>query len=611
MARDTETADPLFERIKAWFIAARDHSADWRKDAEDDFAFVAGDQWDGGDLDRLRQESRPALTFNRIGVVVDAVSGSEVTNRQQVRYIPRTQGDVQVNELLTGAVEFVRDEANAEDEESDAFRDLLICGMGPTDTRLDYDDDPEGMAKIDRVDPLEFYWDPSAKKRNLADARFVMRAKEIAREEAEALFPDAEPEDLHASWADTGKSRTNDSTPPHYKNEPNKGEPTLKTVTLIECQWWEYEVYWRVKDPTTGALADFSDAQMKGLRKSAERSGVAIEAMPARRKVYRRAFVGAKVLSEAPLPCPYDFSLKCMTGARDRNARTWYGLVRAMKDPQKWANKWISQLLHWINTQARTPPLVEEGAFTDKRRAEADWARTDKIVYVKPGKLDAIGTRPGGKMPEDLQGLLQFAVSSIRDVSGVNLELLGLAERDQAGVLEAQRKKAGMTILANLFDSLRYYRKTQGKILLHLIVKYMNDGRLVRITQDGAAKYVPLAIDAETMKFDVIVDEAPAAANQKEMVWSMITQMLPILQREPVPAEIWGELMTYSPLPSALTEKIKQLLMQPNPQAEEAQALEVAERTAKIKKTNAEAQLAQARAVDVLRFDNRGNRVPA
>jgi hypothetical protein len=42
----------------------------------------------------------------------------------------------------------------------------------------------------------------------------------------------------------------------------------------------------------------------------------------------------------------------------------------------------------------------------------------------------------------NLELLGQFAISSIRDVTGVNLELLGLRDANQPGMLEAQRKQA-------------------------------------------------------------------------------------------------------------------------------------------------------------------------
>ena len=72
--------------------------------------------------------------------------------------VPRTPGVVKKNELPTSAGKWFRQQCDAEDEVGDAFRDLLVCGMGWTETRLDFGDNPEG-------DPLEMVWDRGAKSK--------------------------------------------------------------------------------------------------------------------------------------------------------------------------------------------------------------------------------------------------------------------------------------------------------------------------------------------------------------------------------------------------------------------------------------------------------------
>jgi hypothetical protein len=81
------------------------------------------------------------------------------------------EGVVKKTSLTMSAAKWFRQQCDAEDEESDAFRDLVVCGMGWTETRLDYEDNPEGDPKVDRSDPLEMVWDSGAKKRNLVDGR--------------------------------------------------------------------------------------------------------------------------------------------------------------------------------------------------------------------------------------------------------------------------------------------------------------------------------------------------------------------------------------------------------------------------------------------------------
>ena len=197
--------------------------------------------------------------------------------------------------------------------------------------------------------------------------------------------------------------------------------------------------------------------------------------------------------------------------------------------------------------------------------------------------------------------MMEFSIQSIRDAAGVNLEQLGQANRAQAGYLEAQRKESGMTILAGLFDSLRRYRKVQGRLLADFIKLYLSDGRLVRIVGgDGIEKYIPLLRQDDTVKYDVIVDESPTSHNVKERVFTMMMQMMPTLAQMGVP--IPPEVVDYMPLPSGLTEKWKQQInaQRNDPQAAQMQQaqqqLAVAGQQAKVRKDNADAQLKETQA---------------
>ncbi len=209
-AREADQAAPdqeaLFRKLKGWFLADYDQQAEWREAAREDFAFTSGDQLSESDKQKLRDMSRPIIVMNRVEPIIDSVSGSEVANRQQVQFIPRKQGDVEVNEVLTSAAKWFRDQCDAEDEESDAFREMVVCGMGWTETRLDYEDDPDGAPRVERRDPLEMVWDSTARKRNLVDMRRLFHVcRNIPIEEARALCPndDFEDADYNASWVDT------------------------------------------------------------------------------------------------------------------------------------------------------------------------------------------------------------------------------------------------------------------------------------------------------------------------------------------------------------------------------------------------------------------------
>src|SRR5215212_6567121 len=98
---DTSTADGLLFTAKAWFREDREHSADWRSEAKEDFDFVAGHQWSEEDREVLRDQMRPKITFNRIAPTADAILRIEIGNRRAVRFIPRSAGDAKPDEKLS------------------------------------------------------------------------------------------------------------------------------------------------------------------------------------------------------------------------------------------------------------------------------------------------------------------------------------------------------------------------------------------------------------------------------------------------------------------------------------------------------------------------------
>jgi hypothetical protein len=318
------------------------------------------------------------------------------------------------------------------------------------------------------------------------------------------------------------------------------------------------------------------------------------------RKKYMEAFVcGDVVLEERPIPVGR-FTYNFITAKRDRNKNTWYGIVRAMLDPQRWANKFFSQILHIVNTNAKGGLMVEDGAVENLDKFKEDWAKADSVVELEAGAISGgkIMPKPPPAVPTEIGRMLEFSISSLRDVTGINLEMLGMADRQQAGVLEAQRKQSAMMVLATLFDALRRYRKEQGRLLAKYIVEFMSDGRLVRIVGgDGTERYIQLLRDPQMMEFDVVVDEAATTMNQKEKTFAILMQLLPNLAQMGVP--FTADLLEYTPLPTAMVDKWQEQIQkqqqqpkQPSPQEVTAQANMIKAQTG-AQQAQSDAQLAQ------------------
>lgn len=566
MARKRTQEDVLEEAKFAWRKASA-HWSTWRAEAAEDYEFYAGEQWSEEDRMFLDRQGRPASSFNRVAPMIDAVAGSEVSNRQEITYIPREMGDTGVNESYSAAAKYFRDECDAEDEESAAFLDCLTCGVGWTETRLDYDTDPDGTIVVERVDPFEIYVDPAAKRQNFVDARYIFRVRDMSKAEVEAEWPGATKRIVPGAFAWGHMNDDDDEEEPHHtihgqQYEMGKGSVgsnvRKRDYRVVQYQYKTHNNVYRVLDPTTGKEVTFAQDRYDRLKKMFEAmGGDAPPAVKQKRLEVRRAFfLGDECLEDGPAPCVTEFSFKAITGKRNRKDGTWYGLVRPMKDPQRWANKFFSQILHIINSNAKGGLLAEADAFDDPRDAETRWAEADSIIWMKSGGINRVMNKPIPGVPADISNMMQLSIQALRDVTGINLEMLGMSENVQAGVLEYQRRQSGLMILATLFNSLRRYRKEQGRLMLYMMREYIPDGTLIRIQSQEGAQYVQLMKDEQVAQYDVVVDDAPTSPNLKEQVFAVMQVIAPQLVQMGV--RIPPEALEYLPLPEALVRAIQQ-----------------------------------------------------
>ena len=556
-APSREDEESILRRVRAARRLADAHQSSWRAEARMDFDFLSGRQWTEEERARLAELQRIDIVFNRIEPTIESIAGYELQNRQRVVFVPRQPSqDAAVNELLTNAANWVRDQCDAEDEESDAFVDMLTCGIGVTNTRLDYDDNPDGNIVIERIDPMRVRWDPAARSRNLSDATWVQLDTPMTLDDVRAEWPDKADQLAATEPYEYDDDTISSPAADPYAPTSHSANTARKTLIVTRHEWYESESYWRVLDPANGQLVELSDDEYDRIIKASKRGLVPPpqQAVRQRRRVYYSAHVcSGVVLSFDRSITQAGFQLNFITGRRDRNRNEWYGVVRMMRDPQRFANKYLSMIESLIRSNAKGGLLVEEGATDNIRRLEEKWAQQDSVIVLNDGALGQgkLQPKPISPLPAGIERMLEFSVSSIRDVTGINLEVLGMANREQAAALEMARREAALTILSPLFNSLRRYRKIQGRVLADMIRRYISDGRLIRIVSgDGTERTIPLMRVPDTITYDVVVDTGSQSRDSKRETFNVMAQLIPALQNSGFKTP--PEVLDYLPLPTQL-----------------------------------------------------------
>jgi hypothetical protein len=245
------------------------------------------------------------------------------------------------------------------------------------------------------------YWDARARKRNLGDTRWRAWLRKMPLSEARALCNTEEntysDDDLDAKWASDieTKDTPRNSHMPHsdFLFDRDQADMDTTDVHIVQMQWYEKVPLWIVADPQTNSKIELDDQKYQILAARMKQMGMKLTAARATKKVFFQAFIGGIVLECKPAPQPDKFTFECITGEPDENKGTWFGLIRVMRDPAKWSNKFLSQIMHIINANAKGGIMAEPDAFDDQRQAEQSYARPEAITWMKKG---AMGSGPKG-----------------------------------------------------------------------------------------------------------------------------------------------------------------------------------------------------------------------
>jgi len=602
----------------------------WRaNEVRDNYNIIEGDQWLEEPYDRQNADGMPIRTINKLAPVIDAVCGFEIQNRTEVEYIPRlaTEQSMGFTDMLNDVVNYIESESQSEFQNSQAFKDMLICGVGVTDTTITYDNNPDGEVEIERVFPYFVLWDVTARAKNLDDANWVIRAKIVDKDSMDGLLKDAESkEEADASFGASVDAR--------FLDFFNVVMIAKSLGIIYEYQWREKKPFYRIENPLIGFVGDPMDPyteQIVSLAKELQEKysvnittekvfsieqedyktikdlfdmlGLKFKAVKQKKyKYYRATIVGNQVINKSENFSQTGFSMKFMTGKFSEVRQCYYGMIRAAKEAQRLLNQSISDYEGFLRTIPKGGVEIEADAVPNMQAFIQTYTKAREVTIYNPGGLSKTRPKITPPIPSGLLDMINLAAVSIMETTGVTPDFMGISDSKlMTATLNRQMVRQGLTVLSAYFDAKRFYMINQGKLFIDCVRVLIenSEGRLIRVMQNGEVKYIPLLKNQVAADYDVIIEEMPQTPSEREDTFEKLMQLAQLLANKPNPIDITPLAIQYSPLKEDEINKIEQLMKPPEPQPPDPMVQEILMSEVKLKQAEAMKGKAEAMRVKV------------
>lgn len=465
-------------------------------------------QWSDSDRAARESEGRPCLTEDRLGPFLTQVCNEQRKNRPAVQVNPVDGGgDLDTAEVIQGLIRHIEYNSNADAAYDTAFESAVRVGRGFYRICTDYVDEYESDNQEIQIkmidDPHMVFIDPAAVEVDFSDARWGGVKKWLSQEDFKAQFPGAK---LASVGTDSWRSIGDDE--PDWMNEDG-------SACLVVEYFWKEE-----KEETV------------------ERDGK-------KRKVKKTQVKWAKctaveILERGDFPARWIPIIPVLGKMVKQNGkRTWAGLIRAGKDPQKRFNYLLTAQVERVAFIPLSSWLAPRGSVTNKRVWNDAHKRQMAILEYEP-TIDGVPVdRPTFISPEAgivaITKALEGAEQGLKGTLGMYDPSIGNRQGSESGVAIQRLQAQGETGNYHFQDNLARAQRHEGRIILDLLKSVMDTERIIRVIgDDGTQQTVkingPIQNEAEahkkeaigkvfdltTGKYDVTISAGPSYQSKRQ-----------------------------------------------------------------------------------------------
>lgn len=622
------------------FLREIKHQPHWRREADRCADYYDGNQLSPETVEKLKDRGQPPLITNIIKPTIDTVLGMEAKARTDWRVRPEDDDecDDDLAEALTVKLKHAETESRADRAVSDAYAAQIKAGLGWVEVAREHDPF-KCPYRVRYVHRREIFWDWRAEQPDLSDARYLIRRRWLELEHAIALMPQYATlfRMTTGGWAGFDPLLEQDSR--LVQSWEIERDTRIAAVDWRDIQRMRiclYEIWYRkwVRGYTmqlpngTVMEADFNNPR----HNEAIVAGIAKIKQATFQKVRLAWYTGPHFLYDVPSPYKHNqFPYVPFFGHREDLTNVPYGLIRSMVSPQDEVNARKSKMLWALNSRR---VVTDSDAVLDHNKAAQEVARPDAYVILNANRKpqSTFKVEPGGDLAAQQFQVMQEAKQEIAEASGVHKSMQGQQSGAKSGVAINSLIEQGINTLAEINDNYAYARRLVGEMLFELVKQNLMQGpakvsvgegqqkRVILLNQpaqDPQTGQMVMVNDVAKVKAKVVLDDIASTPTYRTQTLQMLTEITKSLppnvqglvmdfvieatdlpKRHQLADRLRGAMGIQDPEQQAAAQKAQQAAAaQQQDMAKKVFVLDAAERAARIRKLNAEAEKVQGEAI--------------
>ena len=620
---------------------------DWRTLARRCLAYYDGDQLTAAIKAKLMERGQPVTVHNLIRPTVDAVLGMEAKTRTALMVVADEPSDEyeELAEALNAEFADVCRLSKVDRARQEAYKQQISAGIGWVEVIRNAD--PFGPKyKVIHIHRDEVYWDWMSKEYDLSDARWLMRKRWLDVDEAKVILPgfDEIIDFAVRDWIGFTDTFVADGSTPElesafdeYQSFTRQQQEWLSTDRKrIMLQVIYYRIYKRVPvlETDTGRCVTYDKTNL--LQSTLLGMGKAVLTERVIQEIREAWFIGPHKIGDRPCKAPYGmFPLVPFWGYRKDSTGEPYGLIAGAIPAQDEVNFRRIKLTFLL--QAKRVIMDKDATNMSRDRVLEEVERPDGLIELNPDRKNQKSISDVFKVEQDFNiaqqqfAVMQDSMKLIQDTMGVYAAYLGQGNQGQSGVAIASLVEQGSTTLAEINDNYRFSCEMLGQLILGYLIEDLAGRRDYAITvnkedkrsrkvvkinvqeQDGTlsnditalSAHIALApIQTTSIYKQQLVERLTAATSQlppqaQAAVFDLIAEMMDIPNKHKFLDRIRNALGVPKE-PDEMTPEEQQAAQAQQQQQQQQQEMAMREIMARIGKLEADVQVQQAKAAQLM-----------